>query len=255
MKKDLVLERIKKFNSGELTIDEFVHELNRRFVISEFDVKIDGLREIRKGYPETVFCLRKTPDQARDAFLKIYEAHGRALATKAGPEHYEAISSAVPEAEFYPQSGIVRALGKPYEKLGYVPVIGAGTSDFPVCEEAFLTLDFLGTRSEIILDVGVAGVHRLSSVIEKLKEANAVVVVAGMEGALPSLIAGISPAPVVGVPTSVGYGVSFGGIAPLLSMLNSCAEGLAVVNIDNGFGAAVFAHMINMKAVRRDDKS
>lgn len=255
MNKDLVLELIKKFNSGELTIDEFIHELNRRFVISELELKIDGLREIRKGYPETIFCLRKTPEQARKAFLKVYEVYGRALATKANPEHYKAISSAVPNAEFYPKSGVIRAHRKPNEKLGYVPVIGAGTSDYPVCEEAFLTLDFLGTRSEIILDVGVAGIHRLNSVIDKLKVANAVVVVAGMEGALPSLIAGISPAPVVGVPTSVGYGVSFGGIAPLLTMLNSCAEGLAVVNIDNGFGAGVFAHMINMKAVRKDEES
>lgn len=244
MNKEKLKHLLESYRRGEIDEEVFIRTVSADIVIEDLIIKIDSLREIRRGYPETVFCLRKTPEQAAGAFLEIYRRHGRALATKATEEHYKAIRENVAEAEFFPSSGVIRAGGSE-EKIGYVPVISAGSSDVPVCEEAYITLDFLGSSSEMVTDVGVAGIHRLEAVIPHLKRASCAIVVAGMEGALPGVIAGISPVPVIGVPTSVGYGVSFGGIAPLLTMLNSCAEGLTVVNIDNGFGAAVTAHMIN----------
>lgn len=249
MNEEKLLEIFQKYKAGLLGEKEFIEKIKASIVKEALNVKIDGLRELRKGYPETVFCLRKTPEQAKLAFEKVFEAYGKAMATKAKKEHYEAIKEIFPKAEFYPESGVIRLIEKEEKKVGFVPVFGAGTSDYPVCEEALLTLDFLGSNTEMVLDVGVAGIHRLASAYELLRKANCAIVVAGMEGALPSLIAGIAPVPVIGVPTSVGYGTSFNGLTALFSMLNSCAEGLVVVNIDNGFGAAVAAHMINLLAV------
>lgn len=251
MNRERFFEILKSFRQGELGEEEVYRSLIKLMSCENLRVKVDGLRELRKGYPETVFCLRKTPSEAAEAFAMVYERNGKALATRATPSHYEEIRRRFPDAEYFPDSGIIR-LGGSSRKSGYVPVVAAGTSDYPVCEEAYLTLDFLGSKTEMVLDVGVAGIHRLEKVVDHLTRARCVIVVAGMEGALPSLVAGLSPVPVVGVPTSVGYGTSFGGIAPLLAMLNSCAEGLAVVNIDNGFGAAVFAHMVNTLAERTE---
>ncbi|MCX7831804.1 MAG: nickel pincer cofactor biosynthesis protein LarB [Actinobacteria bacterium] len=250
MNYEKLTELLKKFKEGELSEEEVVGAINKLLSYESIEIKIDGLRELRKGLPETVFCLRKTPKQAAKAFKKLYEINGRALATKASKEHFEEIKEEVSSARYFPASGVIIADEEEKERLGYVTVIGAGSSDYPVCEEAHLTLGFLGSESFLVLDVGVAGVHRLNSALEHIEKSNCLIVVAGMEGALPSLIAGFSPVPVIGVPTSVGYGVSFGGVAPLLAMLNSCAEGLSVVNIDNGFGAAVSAHLINMLAVK-----
>lgn len=244
MKKKRLLELLKKYREGILDAESVVQEIINSAVYEDLTENIDGLRELRKGLPETVFCLKKTPEQALRAFKKVYEAYGMALGTKASKEQYELVSKHFPEAEYFPESGIIK-LGGAAEKFGYVPVVAAGSSDYPVAEEAHLTLDFLGSKSEVVIDVGVAGVHRLKKVFPHLEKANCVIVIAGMEGALPGLIAGFSPVPVIGVPASTGYGVSFGGLSALLTMLNSCAEGLAVVNIDNGFGAAVLAHMIN----------
>lgn len=245
MKKDFIKKLIEDYAEGKISLEDFVFEISTRSIVEGLNVKIDGLRELRKGYPETVFCLNKTPEQAREAFIKIYEKTGRVLGTKANKEQYLAVQSAIDGVRFYELSGVLVIDENPPEKIGYVPVIGAGASDYPVCEEAFLALEFFGSRSKIITDVGVAGIHRLEKIIEDIKEANCLIVVAGMEGALASLIAGISPVPVVGVPVSTGYGTSFGGLTALFSMLNSCAEGLAVVNIDNGLGAATFAHTVN----------
>ncbi len=245
MKKDFIKKLIEDYAEGKISLEDFVFEISTRSIVEGLNIKIDGLRELRKGYPETVFCLNKTPEQVREAFIKIYEKTGRALGTKANKEQYLAVQSVIEGVRFYDLSGVLVIDENPPEKIGYVPVIGAGASDYPVCEEAFLSLEFFGSRSKIITDVGVAGIHRLEKIIEDIKEANCLIVVAGMEGALASLIAGISPVPVVGVPVSTGYGTSFGGLTALFSMLNSCAEGLAVVNIDNGFGAATFAHTVN----------
>lgn len=253
MDREKFIDLLRSYRDGKLSEEDVLSSILKLINYDSLKVRIDGLRELRRGYPETVFCLKKTPEQALKAFEKVFENHGRVLATKATAEHYHEIKKKFPEAEFFKESGIIR-LGGSKEKAGYVPVVAAGTSDYPVCEEAYLTLDFLGSNSEMLIDVGVSGIHRLEAVLDKIQKANCVIVCAGMEGALPSLVAGISPVPVIGVPTSVGYGASFGGITPLLAMLNSCAEGLAVVNIDNGFGAAVFAHMVNMLAEKGSTK-
>jgi len=244
MKRERLEELLKKYREGELDAESVVREIISSAIYEDLTENIDGLRELRKRLPETIFCLKKTPEQVLRAFKRVYEAYGMALGTKARKEQYELLSKHFPEAEFYPESGIIK-LGGAVEKLGYVPVVAAGSSDYTIAEEAQLTLEFLGSRSEIVIDVGVAGIHRLKKVFPHLEKANCVIVIAGMEGALPGLIAGFSPVPVIGVPASTGYGTSFGGLSALLTMLNSCAEGLAVVNIDNGFGAAVLAHMIN----------
>lgn len=232
--------------SGRLSVEEAARLIAAAGVVELEDVKIDGYRHMRKGLAETVYCKDKTPEQVASSFSALASTYRNVLGTKARPEHFERVKEMFPEAEFFEQSGIIRLVREPVEKRGYVPVLTAGTSDMPVAEEALLSLHFFGSQAEIVSDVGVAGVHRLKLAAEKIARARAVIVVAGMEGALPSLVAGLSPVPVIGVPTSAGYGANFGGIAPLLTMLNSCAEGLTVVNIDNGFGAACTAHLINM---------
>lgn len=248
-----LMEILTKLASGELSVDEVARWIASASVLELEDIKIDGHRQVRKGLAETVYCKDKTPEQVLNSFSALASTYKNVLGTKARLEHYEKVKEVFPEAEFFAQSGIIRLLREPVTKRGYVPVLTAGVSDMPVAEEALLSLHFFGSEAEIISDVGVAGVHRLKLAAEKLARARAVIVVAGMEGALPSLVAGLSPVPVIGVPTSAGYGANFGGVAPLLTMLNSCAEGLAVVNIDNGFGAACIAHLINMLPEREED--
>ncbi len=217
---------------------------------------LDHQRAERTGVPEVVFCQGKTTEQITGILARILEREGRVLATRVSAEQMAAISSLFPDAV---SSGLARvvvidrrplpgeeaaAAGSQQHGSPYVAVVTAGTSDLPVSEEAALTLEFLGARVERVNDVGVAGLHRLLHRREVLQTARAVIAVAGMEGALPSVIGGLVACPVIAVPTSVGYGASFGGLAALLAMLNSCAPGVAVVNIDNGFGAAVHAYKI-----------
>jgi NCAIR mutase (PurE)-related protein len=210
--------------------------------------RLDLHRSLRQGLPEVVFCQNKTAEQATGILERLWEHHDRVLATRVTAEMAGAIQSRLPEAEYDPRSRLLtlsRAQpAPPGPDTPYALVASGGTSDLPVAEEAAQTAEFMGSRVERAYDVGVAGVHRLLDERERLSGADAVISVAGMEGALTSVIGGLVACPVIGVPTSVGYGAHFDGLAPLLAMLNSCAPGVAVVNIDNGFGAGLYAHLI-----------
>jgi len=214
--------------------------------------KIDHHRPLRKGYPETIYCAGKTPEQVVEiaAHMKV---HGNVLGTGCSEACLEAVRAAHPEAHI---NDLARAFTitthppEPYD--GLVAVVCAGTSDLPVAEEACMTLEIMGHPVDRITDVGVAGIHRLFEQVDRLQKAQVVIVCAGMEGALPSVLSGLVSCPVIGVPTSVGYGTSAGGFSALLTMLSSCASGLTVVNIDNGFGAACAAHAINVVAAGKD---
>jgi NCAIR mutase (PurE)-related protein len=210
--------------------------------------RLDTHRALRQGLPEVVFCQGKTPEQVAGIFERLLETHDRVLGTRADADAADFVISRLPEASYDPVSRLLtvsrRDLPAPAEDAPYVAVVTGGTSDMPVAEEAAQTLEFLGARAVRAYDVGVAGIHRLLDKRDLLFGASAVISIAGMEGALTSVVGGLVACPVIGVPTSVGYGASFGGLAALLAMLNSCATGVAVVNIDNGFGAAVFAYKI-----------
>lgn len=217
--------------------------------------KIDFHRSLRKGFPETIFCQGKTPEQTASIARRMVDRGVMVLGTRCSPECFAAVKEAVPEAKYHGTARLFTVLcEKAVQRPGYIAVLCAGTSDLPVAEEAAVTCEVLGNRVERIYDVGVAGLHRLLEHQEQLIHASALIVCAGMEGALPSVVAGLTPAVVIAVPTSVGYGASFGGIAALLGMLNSCAPGLTVVNIDNGYGAAVAASMINRTAERNQSE-
>lgn len=211
--------------------------------------KVDHSREARNGFPEVVFCEQKTEEQVARIMKAIYEKSGLALGTRANCAQYEAVKAIFPEVVFDETAHVI-TLGKPNEQIGNVAICTAGTTDIPVAEEAALTASFCGAKVHRFYDVGVAGIHRLLDNVDNIREANAVVTVAGMEGALASVIGGLVDAPVIACPTSIGYGANFGGLSALLAMLNSCAAGTAVVNIDNGFGAGFMAAKINRQTVK-----
>lgn len=214
--------------------------------------KVDHHRSLRRGHAEAVFAAGKTPEQVVDIVGSMKEHGSNVLATRCSLEVAEAVVAAHPEAQHHELARCVTLITAPPKVLpGYIAIICAGTSDLPVAEEAALTCEVMGNRVERVTDVGVAGLHRLLQQRDTLNSANVIVCCAGMEGALPSVVAGLVDKPVIAVPTSVGYGASFGGIAALLGMLNSCAEGVSVVNIDNGFGAGVNASLIN-KLLNKD---
>jgi hypothetical protein len=207
--------------------------------------KLDTHREVRKGFPETIFCQGKTIPQLSQILQKLPKDQN-ILLTKANKNVYTQVKKLYLAAQYNGAAKtIVIQRYKPKRKKGTILVLTAGTSDIPVAEEAVVTAEFMGNKVEKVYDVGVAGVHRLFDIKEKIFHANVIIVIAGMEGALASIVGGLASKPVIAVPTSVGYGASFHGIAPLLTMLNCCAEGVAVVNIDNGFGAGYFANLIN----------
>ena len=212
--------------------------------------RIDNHRCLRNGVPEVIFCQGKTLPQIQGIVKRLAQHHPNILATRASAEVYEAIREVVEDCMYHEMARIVVIRPEPRDLVGNVAVVSAGTSDIPVAEEAAITAEVLGSRVNRLYDVGVAGIHRLLHVCDDLFQANVAVVVAGMEGALASVVGGLVSCPVIGVPTSVGYGASFGGIAALLSMLNSCASGVSVVNIDNGFGAGYQASLINRQAAR-----
>ncbi len=207
---------------------------------------LDQHRALRCGFPEVVFGQGKTPDQVVQIVKRLNERNERVLVTRVSVEMREAIGDQLPEAIYHPMPRLLIVdRSAPYVKLPGIVVATGGTADIPVAEEAAMTAELMGNEVERIFDVGVAGLHRLLSRLDKLQAARVVVAVAGMEGALPSVIGGLVAAPVIAVPTSVGYGASFQGISALLTMLNSCATGVSVVNIDNGFGAGYLASLIN----------
>lgn len=235
------------FKAGSVSREELKKSLLRQSFIDAGCAKIDHLRASRTGGPEVVYCEGKTPEQVAAIFSKSAGPVGRVLGTRAGRAHFQAIDPAL-GAEFDEVAGLITLGRCPQVTGGKVVVVSAGTSDLPVAEEAAGTAEFLGSVVERHFDCGVAGIHRLFAVLEDLNEASVIIAVAGMEGALPSVVGGLSMPPVIAVPTSVGYGASFQGLAALLTMMNSCAPGIGVVNIDNGFGAGFLAHKINVLA-------
>jgi NCAIR mutase (PurE)-related protein len=210
--------------------------------------RIDNHRCIRNGVPEVIFCQGKTIQQIQGIVQRLSQNHTNILATRASLDVFHGIKAVTPECQYHEEARIVVVRPEPVEQVGNLAVVSAGTSDIPIAEEAAVTAEILGNRVIRLYDVGVAGIHRLLHVCDELFQANVVIVVAGMEGALASVVGGLVSCPVIGVPTSIGYGASFGGLAALLSMLNSCASGVSVVNIDNGFGAGYQASIINKQS-------
>lgn len=208
--------------------------------------RVDHQRHLRRGFPEVVFCPGKTVEQIIAIIGRLAATGGTVLATRAEVAIFEAVKAVHPRAEYHSKARavVIRSENEP-DPTGCVAIVSAGTADLPVAEEAALTAELLGSRVERLFDVGVAGIHRLFDNWDVLSKAKVIVVVAGMEGALASVVGGLAVCPVIAVPTSIGYGAHFGGLAPLLTMLNSCASGVAVVNIDNGFGAGFIAALIN----------
>jgi len=208
--------------------------------------KLDHHRALRTGNPEVIFAERKTTAQVAAIFKRMAEAGGNVLATRASKAVYEAVVAAEPRAEYHEIARAITLMQTPAPAgKGTIGVVCAGTSDLPVAEEAVVTARLMGNTVELVADVGVAGIHRLLAQQHTLKSARVLIVCAGMEGALPTVVGGLVNAPVIGVPTSVGYGASLGGVAALLGMLNTCSPNVSVVNIDNGFGAACIASLIN----------
>lgn len=248
MDKAHLMELLKRVQSGRTDLDTAMAEL-RTLPFENLDyARIDNHRCLRTGVPEVIYCEGKTLDQIQGIVRGLSRRHANILATRANREAYEAVREAAPDCEYHETARIVVVHPRKALPVGNIAVVTGGTADIPVAEEAAVTAEALGSRVNRIYDAGVAGIHRILSVRKDLFEANVAVVVAGMEGALTSVVGGLVSCPVIGVPTSVGYGASFGGVAALLCMLNSCASGVSVVNIDNGFGAGYQASLINRLA-------
>jgi hypothetical protein len=239
--------------AGRTSVPEAVERLRGLPFESLGFATVDRHRAIRCGFPEVIFCPGKTAKQVREIFGALAADGGRVLATRAAREVYEAVAADFPAAEYHPAARAVTLRQAPSPApIGHVAVVAAGTSDLAVAEEARVTAEIMDARVTTHYDVGVAGLHRVLAHREALQAARAIVVVAGMEGALGSVVGGLVAVPVVAVPTSVGYGASFGGLAALLALLNSCTANVCVVNIDNGFGGGYVAAMINRGPSRSD---
>ena len=236
--------------NGEVTIEEAENELKKLPYEDLGFAKLDHHRSLRSGFAEVIFCQGKTSEQIVKIFERFIAADAKVLATRASEQQYEEVRKAVPDAVYLKTPRLITYQLEKNEGIGKVAVCTAGTSDIPVAEEAACVAEFFGANVERFYDVGVAGIHRLLAVAPQIREANAVIAIAGMEGALASVIGGLVDKPVIAVPTSVGYGANFGGLSALLTMLNSCAEGISVVNIDNGFGAGYLAAQINRLIVK-----
>jgi pyridinium-3,5-biscarboxylic acid mononucleotide synthase len=260
------LDRILKLlSSGDLNVDEARQQIQQisgpggqagEQTADLGFANLDLERERRTGFPEVIFGEGKSPEQITAIFRRLMEHNDRVLATRVSAEKAEAIVRELPEVTYHPVPRALTWFRQPLTPSydGYIAVVCAGTSDLPVAEEAALTAECLGNRVERITDVGVAGVHRLFRRLDVIRGANVIVVVAGMEGALPSVVGGLVDKPLIGVPTSVGYGANFQGLSALLTMLNSCATGVTVVNIDNGFGAGYAAGVINRNRMNSSGK-
>jgi hypothetical protein len=238
---------LKKVKSGKTSIDEAMVQLKSLPFEDLGFTRIDHHRSLRKGFPEVIWGEGKTSSQILSIMKQLKGKGQNILITRLEGGKTKAIQKVFPKSQYYPQSKVLTYLTHPVKSMGRgtILVITAGTTDIPVAEEAVVTAQLMGNHVETLYDVGVAGIHRLLSERERLEAAQVLIVVAGMEGALPSVVCGLVDRPVIAVPTSIGYGTSFGGITALLAMLNSCASGVAVVNIDNGFGAGYIASLIN----------
>lgn len=249
MDQNRLRELLNRLSRQEISVDQALNQLKGMPYQDLGFAKIDHHRGIRCGFPETVFCQGKNPDQVASIFQQLSTTNNTILGTRADTQVYSAVKDVCPDVQYYPGARCL-VLGMPEKPVysGKVLVISAGTADLPVAEEAVVCTRAMGNPVEQLFDVGVAGLHRLLNHQELIQQAAVIIVVAGMEGALPSVVGGLTERPVIAVPTSIGYGASFGGLAALLAMLNSCAAGVGVVNIDNGFGAAALATAINRVA-------
>lgn len=240
---------LEQFRSGKTTREKVLHAFQSAPVTGLGFAEVDMHRALRKGFPEVIFAAGKTPEQVVKIAAAIFSREQRMLVTRVAPEHARALQRKFKSAVHHEIARCVTIEKKKQTKRsGKISILCAGTSDLPVAEEAAVTAEIMGNQVERIYDVGVAGLHRLLRRIETIQQSNVIIVVAGMEGALPSVVAGLVSKPVIAVPTSIGYGASFGGLAALLGMLNSCGSGVTVVNIDNGFGAGYSASQINALA-------
>lgn len=248
MKTKEILEQVK---NGMMSVEDAEHFFQAETYEEMGFAKLDTDRETRTGFPEVIYCAGKKDEFLVKIYQKMVEKDGRAFGTRATEHQYEIVKSALSDAVYDPVGRILKVPGKEENvQEGLIAVCTAGTSDIPVSEEAAQTAEYFGAKVERIYDVGVSGLHRLMSKAEEIQRANCVIVVAGMEGALASVMGGMVSNPVIAVPTSVGYGASFHGLSALLTMINTCANGVATVNIDNGYGAGYIATQINRLAVR-----
>ncbi len=256
MDRTTITRWLMELQQGRLTVEAVLDRLRHLPYEDLGFARMDNHRMLRQGFPEVIFCEGKTAAQVTAIAHRIIDRHGTLLATRASRAIFNAIKTKALRAKYHPLSRavVVKAV-RPAQPVGQVLVMSAGTSDIPVAEEAAVTADVLGSRVDTLYDVGVAGLHRILDSQAALDTAHVLVVVAGMDGVLPSVVGGLVDKPVIAVPTSVGYGASFQGLAALLTMLNSCAAGVAVVNIDNGFGAGVLAHRINALGAKTDSDS
>ncbi|EFV01042.1 hypothetical protein HMP0721_1781 [Pseudoramibacter alactolyticus ATCC 23263] len=245
-------DMLKQVRAGAMSVDA-AEQFLRREPFEEMDyAKIDTHRELRSGFSEVIFCAGKADAHLRQIFGRLYAENGEVLGTRCAESQAAMLRKDFPQAEYDPLSRIIKIedAGKA-PGIGEIAVCTAGTADIPVAEEAAQTAEYFGTKVTRIFDVGVSGLHRLLSRLDIIQQANCIVAVAGMEGALGSVLGGLVEVPVIAVPTSVGYGANFGGLSALLTMINSCANGIAVVNIDNGYGAGYLATQINRLAVKQ----
>ena len=243
---------LKQVKNGNVSVDDAYEQLKEMPFKDMGFASIDNHRALRTGFPEVVFCQGKTPGQIGCIMSELVKNGGNIMGTRADREDFDEVIKIIPKARYFETARIIAVMdedGRDSELDSFktVSVVTAGTADIPVAEEAAVTAEILGNRVDRIYDVGVAGIHRLFAKLDIIKKADVVIVVAGIEGALASVVGGLVDAPVIAVPTSIGYGSNLGGLAALLSMLNSCANGVGVVNIDNGFGAAYLASVINRK--------
>lgn len=237
-----LLEKVKK---SKISIAEALSSL-KDLPYKDLDfVKVDHHRSLRKGFPEVIFCQGKTSTQVLKIMREILIYGKNLLATRADLKLFDKIKIEFPNAHYHEAAKLITIENRPLPRKGLIAILSAGTSDIPVAEEAAITAEVLGNKVERFYDVGVAGIHRLLDHMKEIHKARVLIVVAGMEGALPSVVAGLVNRLVIAVPTSIGYGANFGGVAPLLAMLNSCASGVTVMNIDNGFGAGFAASLVN----------
>jgi NCAIR mutase (PurE)-related protein len=247
-----LVDLLKQVQGGQIDLEAAVSQLKHLPFENLGYARIDNHRCVRTGVAEVIYCEGKTVEQTQGIAARLARHHDNILATRASREVYEGIREVTEDCTYHPMARIVVIKPREIDRVGNVAVVTAGTSDIPVAEEAAVTAETLGNRVNRIYDAGVAGLHRILTVREDLFQANVAVVVAGMEGALTSVVGGLVCCPVIGVPTSIGYGASFGGVAALLCMLNSCASGVSVVNIDNGFGAGYQASLINKLGVKSE---
>jgi NCAIR mutase (PurE)-related protein len=241
-------EILELVRSGAMSVEEAEGHFRRQPFEDMGYAKLDMHRKMRSGFPEVIFCSGKPDEFLVKIYKRMAEADGQAFGTRASAHQYELVKKEIPDITYDPVSRILKLERTPKERKGLVAVVTGGTADIPVAEEAAQTAEYFGTNVERIYDVGVSGIHRLLAQTDKLQQANCIVAVAGMEGALASVVGGLVSNPVIAVPTSVGYGANFGGLSALMTMINSCANGIAVVNIDNGYGAGYMATQINRLA-------